>query len=47
VVVLARSMQILTPWLIEPLESRFTNIHHGLLPWFEGPPRPGGPPTPE
>lgn len=36
VVVLARYMQILSPGFVAPLESRIINIHHGLLPGFEG-----------
>ena len=35
-VVLARYMQILTPFLVDRLPSRIINIHHGLLPGFEG-----------
>lgn len=35
-VVLARYMQILTPLLVDRLESRIINIHHGLLPSFKG-----------
>ena len=36
VVVLARYMQILTPFMVDRLPSRIINIHHGLLPGFEG-----------
>jgi formyltetrahydrofolate deformylase len=35
-VVLARYMQILTPSMVDRLPSRIINIHHGLLPGFEG-----------
>jgi formyltetrahydrofolate deformylase len=35
-VVLARYMQILTPLMVDRLPSRIINIHHGLLPGFEG-----------
>ena len=35
-VVLARYMQILTPFIVDRLPSRIINIHHGLLPGFEG-----------
>ena len=35
-VVLARYMQILTPFMVDQLPSRIINIHHGLLPGFEG-----------
>ncbi|MGH9006487.1 MAG: formyltetrahydrofolate deformylase [Acidimicrobiales bacterium] len=35
-VVLARYMQILTPFMVDRLPSRIINIHHGLLPGFEG-----------
>ncbi|MGH9046110.1 MAG: formyltetrahydrofolate deformylase [Acidimicrobiales bacterium] len=35
-VVLARYMQILTPFIVDQLPSRIINIHHGLLPGFEG-----------
>jgi formyltetrahydrofolate deformylase len=35
-VVLARYMQILTPYVVDRLPSRIINIHHGLLPGFEG-----------
>jgi formyltetrahydrofolate deformylase len=35
-VVLARYMQILTPFIVDRLPSRMINIHHGLLPGFEG-----------
>ena len=35
-VVLARYMQILSPWLCEQLEGRCINIHHSFLPSFKG-----------
>ena len=35
-VILARYMQILTPFVVDQLDSRIINIHHGLLPGFEG-----------
>jgi len=35
-VVLARYMQILTPFFVDQFDSRIINIHHGLLPGFEG-----------
>lgn len=35
-VVLARYMQILSPWLCERLSGRAINIHHSLLPGFKG-----------
>ncbi|MCO6429756.1 MAG: formyltetrahydrofolate deformylase [Deltaproteobacteria bacterium] len=35
-VVLARYMQILSPTLIEELQGRVINIHHAVLPAFEG-----------
>ena len=35
-VVLARYMQILSPWLSEALKGRAINIHHSLLPSFKG-----------
>ncbi len=35
-VVLARYMQILSPLIVDALPSRMINIHHGLLPGFEG-----------
>jgi len=34
--VLARYMQILSPSVVDHLPSRIINIHHGLLPGFEG-----------
>ncbi len=36
VVVLARYMQILPPWLCRQWESRVINIHHSFLPAFPG-----------
>jgi len=35
-VVLARYMQVLSPNVVERLEGRAINIHHGLLPSFKG-----------
>lgn len=35
-VVLARYMQILSPWLCRQLEGRAINIHHSFLPGFKG-----------
>lgn len=35
-VVLARYMQILSPWLCEQLSGRCINIHHSFLPSFKG-----------
>ncbi|WP_456294698.1 formyltetrahydrofolate deformylase [Vibrio sp. AK197] len=35
-VVLARYMQVLSPWLCDQLEGRAINIHHSLLPGFKG-----------
>ncbi|AVH34282.1 formyltetrahydrofolate deformylase [Vibrio fluvialis] len=35
-VVLARYMQVLSPWLCEQLDGRAINIHHSLLPGFKG-----------
>lgn len=35
-VVLARYMQILSPLVVDALPARIINIHHGLLPGFEG-----------
>ncbi len=35
-VVLARYMQILSPLIVGALPTRMINIHHGLLPGFEG-----------
>jgi formyltetrahydrofolate deformylase len=35
-VVLARYMQVLSPPVVERLEGRAINIHHGLLPSFKG-----------
>jgi len=35
-VVLARYMQILSPWLCEELAGRVINIHHSFLPSFKG-----------
>ena len=36
VVVLARYMLILPPWLVEPWRERMINIHHSFLPSFAG-----------
>ncbi len=35
-VVLARYMQVLSPWLCEQLDGKAINIHHSLLPGFKG-----------
>jgi formyltetrahydrofolate deformylase len=35
-VVLARYMQILSPWACEQLQGRAINIHHSFLPSFQG-----------
>jgi formyltetrahydrofolate deformylase len=35
-VVLARYMQILSPWVCEQLQGRAINIHHSFLPSFQG-----------
>lgn len=35
-VVLARYMQVLSPWLCEQLNGKAINIHHSLLPGFKG-----------
>jgi formyltetrahydrofolate deformylase len=35
-VVLARYMQILSPWVCEQLAGRIINIHHSFLPGFKG-----------
>ena len=35
-VVLARYMQILSPWACEQLQARAINIHHSFLPSFQG-----------
>ncbi len=35
-VVLARYMQVLSPWLCERLAGRCINIHHSFLPGFKG-----------
>lgn len=35
-VVLARYMQILSPWLVSRLKGRAINIHHSFLPSFKG-----------
>lgn len=35
-VVLARYMQVLSPWLVERLQGRAINIHHSFLPSFKG-----------
>jgi formyltetrahydrofolate deformylase len=36
VVVLARYMLVLPPWLVEPWRERMINIHHSFLPSFAG-----------
>ena len=35
-VVLARYMQVLSPWMCEQLDGKAINIHHSLLPGFKG-----------
>ncbi|BBB26995.1 formyltetrahydrofolate deformylase [Amphritea japonica] len=35
-VVLARYMQVLSPWMCEQLNGKAINIHHSLLPGFKG-----------
>lgn len=35
-VVLARYMQVLSPWLVDQLQGRAINIHHSFLPSFKG-----------
>lgn len=35
-VVLARYMQVLSPWLCQQLDGKAINIHHSLLPGFKG-----------
>lgn len=35
-VVLARYMQVLTPFLVEPYRNRIINVHHSFLPAFKG-----------
>lgn len=35
-VVLARYMQVLSPWMCDKLNGRAINIHHSLLPGFKG-----------
>lgn len=35
-VVLARYMQVLTPFLVDPFRNRMINVHHSFLPAFKG-----------